>query len=183
MTVIAISADMKQRAYDYYAHHRSVSIKSIATFLGVSPTTFRRLRRDWSWPPRAAALAAGTGTPTEAGEATGGERHASPFSPTSLREAAMSLAGVTRARIEALVREHHSNAPLDHDKAARTLAAYAKTLTTAQALLEQDNDRLDDSGHEAAPARSIHDLRDELARHLERIVAEEEARGGDGILV
>ena len=31
--------------------------------------------------------------------------------------------------------------------------------------------------------RNLDELRDELASHLERIVAEEEARGSDGLLV
>jgi hypothetical protein len=100
-----------------------------------------------------------------------------------LREAALSLVQVTRARIDALVKEQHVNREIDHDKTARTLAAYAKTLTTAQAILEQEGSRLDETGHDEGPQRTIHDLRDELSRHLERVIAEEESRGCDGLLV
>lgn len=166
---------MKRRAYDYYVHHPAVPVKSIASFLGTSATTFRRLRRAWAWPPRAEALA-------RAAEA---DAPAFADTPGSLREAALSLAAVTRARIDALVAEQRRpDETLDHDKAARTLASYARTLSAAQALLDQEGSRLDDSERtDAAPTRSIHDLRDELARHLERIVAEEEARGRDGLLV
>ncbi len=102
---------------------------------------------------------------------------------SGLREAALALAQVTRTRIEALVKEQHSARDTDHDKTARTLAAFAKTLTTAQALLEQEGTKLDETGQTEKPARTIHELRDELARHLERVVAEEEARGRDGLLV
>ncbi len=95
----------------------------------------------------------------------------------------MSLVQVTRTRIDALVKDQHVNREIDHDKTARTLAAYAKTLTTAQALLEQEGSRLDDTGHDDRPRRTIHELRDELARHLERVIAEEESRGRDGLMV
>lgn len=166
-----ISADLRQRAYDYYAHHPEISLKAIADFLGVSVWIFRRLRKVWNWPPRA-----------EAAKAPACD--AAPSSPRStLRDAALSLAQVTRTRIDALVREQRHAATEDHDRTARTLASYARTLTAAQSLLEQEGTPLDGNEHTDTPARSIHDLRDELARHLERVIAEEEARGRDGLLV
>ncbi len=166
-----ISADLRQRAYDYYAHHPEISLKAIADFLGMSVWTFRRLRAKWNWPPRAeAAMApAGDAAPTPA--------------RSTLRDAALSLAQVTRTRIDALVREQRADTTEDHDRTARTLASYARTLTAAQSLLEQEGTPLDGHGSSDTPARSIHDLRDELARHLERVLAEEEARGRDGLLV
>ncbi|MGO4572820.1 hypothetical protein [Microvirga sp. 2TAF3] len=185
--MIEIPAEMKERAYDYYVHHRSISLSAIATFLGVSRTTFVRLRQAWNWPPRKETIAS-AGPDAQAKE----KKSADEFSAAStrsvpgrsnLREAAMSLVQVTRSRIDALVKEQNSKRPMDHDKAARTLASFAKTLTTAQALLEQESTRLDATEHDETPPRSIHELRDELARHLERIVAEEEAQGSDCLLV
>jgi hypothetical protein len=168
-----ISADLRRRAYDYYAHHPEISLKAIADFLGVSAWTFRRLRKTWSWPPRAEAAK------------TGPASDAAPSSPRrTLRDAALSLAQVTRMRIDALVREQRDEASEDHDRTARTLASYARTLTAAQSLLEQEGTPLDGHHeHSDKPTRSIHELRDELARHLERVIAEEEARGRDGLLV
>jgi len=173
--ITAIPAEAKQRAYDFYLHHPSVSLAAIAAFLGVSRTWFFRLRKAWNWPPRREALQQG-------GE---GRAPAGPGGPSAtLREAALSLAQVTRARIDALVKEQHAaGEAVDHDRTARTLAAYAKTLTTAQVLLAQEGTRLDDDERSERPTRTIHELRDELARHLERVVAEEEARGRDGLLV
>lgn len=124
---------------------------------------------------------AGGGASGEGEDPAGG-----PSPPSSLRAAAVALATATRSHISALVREQRAGRT-DHDKASKALASYAKTLTTAQALLEQESLRLDDDGHDHAghrdDARTIHELRDELARHLERIVAEEEACGRDGLLV
>ena len=71
----------------------------------------------------------------------------------------------------------------DHDRTARTLASYAKTLTTARALLEQEGSRLDETEQHDETPRSLHELRDELALHLERVIAEEEAQGSDGLLI
>ncbi|QFU17094.1 hypothetical protein [Microvirga thermotolerans] len=182
---IVISAEAKRRAYDLYIHQPSISVRSIAALLGVGATTFRRLRREWAWPPRAEALVAAQAV----GEA--GEKPASGFDEASvspsqgLRQAALALMAVTRARIDELAREQdRPDAATDHDRAARTLASYARTLTAAQALLEQESSRLDDTERsDAGPARSLDELGDELARHLERLVAEEEARGSDGLLV
>ncbi|MBF9232048.1 hypothetical protein [Microvirga alba] len=179
---VEVTADMKQRAYDYYVHHPSVSLRAIAAFLGVSSATFLRMRKAWGWTSRDDAMAqakqvsegmALADPPAEAAIAGG----------SSLRDAALSLVQVTRSRIEALMKEQRSARAMDHDKAARTLAAYAKTLTTAQALLEQESTTLDEAEPTDEHPRSIHELRDELARHLERIVAEEEAAGRDGLLV
>ncbi|MCB5176298.1 hypothetical protein [Microvirga lenta] len=171
MKTSAITDDVRQRAYDYYARHPKVSLGAIASFLGVSVWSFRRLRKSWGWPPRSEALNA---EPPQS----------VPASPqNTLREAALSLAQVTRTRIDALVREQRADGADDHDRTARTLASYAKTLTAAQSLLEQEGSTLDGHGHTEKPPRSIHELRDELARHLERVIAEEEARGRDGLLV
>lgn len=179
---IEISDERQRQAYDYYARHPSIPLRDIATFLGVSLSTFARLRERWGWPPREAAAASGGG-PEGGAVAAQAEHPEGAAAPSSLRDAALALAKVTRSHIDALVREQRAGRVVDHDKTARALASYAKTLTTAQALLEQEGPRLDDTGHIEEFPRTIHELRDELARHLERIVAEEEARGSDGLLV
>ena len=168
---IEIPDGLRQQAYEYYVHHPQMTLQAIADFLAVSRDTFLKLRKAWGWPPR--RKDPGAGTPQGA-----------PASPkTTLRMAALSLAQVTRTRIDALVREQRDATSEDHDRTARTLASYARTLTAAQSLLEQEGTPLDGHEHTDTPARSIHDLRDELARHLERVIAEEEARGRDGLLV
>ena len=180
MIAIAVfSDDMRRQAFDYYAGHPSVTLGAIATFLGLTRHAFLRLRREWSWPPRTEAIAsalrgepANTNIPASQG-----------VGRTGLREAAAALAQVTRSRLDVLINDQNAAADIDHDRTARTLAAYAKTLTIAQSLLEQEGSTLDDAEADEHPPRSIGELRDELARHLERIVAEEEAVGSDGILV
>lgn len=172
-----IPAAKRRQAYDDYCHRPSITVEAIATFLSVTPSAFRRLRKTWGWPPRPEAL-------RQAREAQGSVAPSEASPASSLREAALSLAQVTRSHINALVKEQRRGEPLDHDRTARTLASYAKTLTTAQALLDQGNTTpSDDTEPHDTPPRSLNALRDELAHHLERVVAEEEARGGDGLLV
>jgi hypothetical protein len=181
---IEIPAELKQRAYDCYIHHRSVSLLAISELLGVSRVSFFRLRKAWGWPPRREAMRQALAAGASAGASFAPAIPCAPApDPSTLRDAALSLAKAARTRIDALLSEQHSGGPIDHDKTARTLASYAKTLTAAQSLLEQEGLRLDDTErHEGSP-RTIHELRDELAHHLERIVAEEEAAGRDGLLV
>ncbi len=177
---IEISDEKRQQAYVFYACDPKRSLKDIQSFLGVSPSTFVRLRQRWGWPPRLAALeqnrlgkgAFGADVPAPAIGATG-----------SLREAARSLAQATRSQIDALMKDQRTGRTADHDKTSRTLASYARTLAAAQALLEQEGSQPDDMEPADKPRRSLGELRDELARHLERVVAEEEARGRDGLLV
>ena len=184
---IEIPADKQRQAYDDYVNHPSKSVQDIIRFLGVSPSTFARLRDRWGWPRRADAMTMNAGDRAGRGASGEGEDPAGgPSPPSSLRAAAVALATATRSHISALVREQRAGRT-DHDKASKALASYAKTLTTAQALLEQESLRLDDDEHDHTgnrdDPRTIHELRDELARHLERIIAEEEACGRDGLLV
>lgn len=178
-----ISAEQRQRAHAYYIDHPMVPLQTIATFLGVSTTTFRGLRKQWGWPPRSAVKA----TIISASELEKADQPAVSMQAandsSALRDAAFSLAQATRSHIAALMKEQRKGRAVDHDKTARTLASYAKTLTAARALLEQEGSTLDATEHHTRPARSIHELRDELAHHLERIIAEEEALGRDGLLV
>jgi hypothetical protein len=183
---IVIPADKQRQAYDYYVNHPSKSVQDIIRFLGVSPSTFARLRDRWGWPRRADAMTLNAADRAGGGGLVEGEDPANAASPLSSLRAAVALATATRSHISALVREQRAGRT-DHDKASKALASYAKTLTTAQALLEQESLRLDDDEHDHTgnrdDPRTIHELRDELARHLERIIAEEEACGRDGLLV
>ena len=201
----SIPVEKRQQAYEAYVNDPSKTIEDIRVFLGVSMSTFVRLRDRWHWPRREAAiaLAAADRERQVKAERPKGEQAASPSGqspeatpatqPSSLRAAALALTVAARAHIDALLRQQEK-ALVDHDKAAKALASYADTLTKAQALLEQDGAGLDHGEHHhdgnsrsiqsrSIQSRSIHELRDELARHLERILAEEEARGSDGLLV
>jgi hypothetical protein len=178
---IEIPDEKRQQAYVYYVSAPQLTVYEIAAYLGVGISTFFRLKQRWGWPPRLAALAENelskaAKDPTDA-------RAGNAAAATSLREAARSLARATRSQINALMEEQRSGCIDDHDRTARTLASYAKTLTTARALLEQEGSRLDETEHQDQTPRNLHELRDELARHLERVIAEEEPRGSDGLLI
>ncbi|MGO4388873.1 hypothetical protein AB4Y85_15190 [Microvirga sp. 2YAF29] len=178
---IEIPDEKREQAYLYYTGHPKLGLKDIEAYLGVGASTFVRLRQRWGWLPRHAALAQNelSKASNDSVEALAGSAAAA----TSLREAARSLARATRTQINALMDKQRSEGMEDHDKIARTLASYAKTLSTARALLEQEGARLDETEQQDENPRSLHELRDELARHLERVIAEEEARGSDGLLI
>jgi hypothetical protein len=179
---IDISDDRKQRAWEWYAQHPEKHLPEIVAFLNASASSFARWRKAWGWPPRHAALAAHalSKSPRDAGGVDGQHKAAA----ASVNDAARALAQATRAQIDTLMEEQRMGRAKDHDRTARRLASYAKTLASARALLEQEGLRLDDSEHShGRPQRSIHELRDELAHYLNRVIAEEEARGRDGLLV
>lgn len=178
---IEIPDEKRQQAYVYYVSAPGLSLHDIAAYLGVSMSTFARQRERWGWPPRLAALAEHDLSKAEKDHTSGLTEGIAAVG--SLREAARSLARATRAQINALMEQQRSSGSGDHDKIARTLASYAKTLTTARTLLEQEGSGLDDTEHHDDNPRSLHELREELARHLERVIAEEEARGSDGLLI
>ncbi|WP_445501840.1 hypothetical protein [Microvirga sp. G4-2] len=178
---IEIPDEKRRQAYADYVSAPELSVSDIAASLGVSISSFYRLKQRWAWPPRLAALAE-----NELSKATKDRTEnltGSAAAATSLREAARSLARATRIHINALMEKQRSEGIEDHDGIARTLASYAKTLTTVRALLEQEGSTLDGTEHQDETPRSLHELRDELARHLERVIAEEEARGSDGLLI
>ncbi|WP_457094507.1 hypothetical protein [Microvirga sp. P5_D2] len=178
---IEIPEEKRQQAYLYYTGHPTLGLKDIETYLGVSSSTFARLRQRWAWPPRHAALA--QNDLSKASKDSADVLAGNAAAVTSLRDAARSLARATRSQINALMEKQRSEGMDDHDRTARTLASYAKTLTTARALLEQEGSRLDETEQHDETPRSLHELRDELALHLERVIAEEEAQGSDGLLI
>jgi hypothetical protein len=178
---IEIPEEKKQQAWEYYACEPKRHLPEIEAFLGVGAGTFVRLRERWGWPSRRAALDAHA--LSLAAKHEGGVAGLRTAAAASVNDAARALAQATRAQIDALMDEQRTGRAKDHDKTARRLASYAKTLASARALLEQEGSPLDESGHHDTPRRSLHELRDELARHLERVIAEEEARGSDGLLI
>ncbi|QRM28163.1 hypothetical protein [Microvirga sp. VF16] len=181
---IEVSAEQKRRAYEYYFNCPSMNLHEIAARIDVSRRTFVRLRDSWGWPHRAAALALKDRDGVDAAvEGRADDPSEALSAPAALRDTARSLARVTKSQIKALVKEQRAGRVTSHAKTAQILASYAKTLMTAQALLEQEGSPLDESEHHSKPRRSLHELRDELAHHLNRVIAEEEARGCDGILV
>ena len=142
---IEIPTEKQQRAYDFYVNHPSVSLQDIATFLGVSLSTYHRLRQRWGWPLRGAVMVRRDRHPASETIVPQGEACRAATAPSLLRAAALALAEVTRSRIDALARERGAGPAMDHDRSARSLASYAKTLAAAKALLEQEGSTLDDS--------------------------------------
>jgi hypothetical protein len=177
---IEITDAQKQQAWEIYAREPKKHLPDIQKFLGVSRTSFVRMRQRWGWPPRHAALAENALSKAAKNEGGVAGLHRA---AASVSDAARALAQATRAQIDALMDEQRTGRAKDHDKTARRLASCAKTLAAARALLQQEGSPLDDHGHHDTPRRSLQELRDELAQHLDRIIAEEEARGCDGILV
>ena len=178
---IEVTDEQKRQSWEIYAREPSKHLPDIQKFLGVSASGFVRLRQRWGWPARHAALT--ENALSKAAKNEGGVAGLHKAAAASVNDAARALAQATRAQIDALMDEQRTGRAKDHDKAARRLASYAKTLAAARALLEQEGSPLDDSEHHDKPRRSLHELRDELAHHLDRVIAEEEARGCDGILV
>ncbi|MXQ13826.1 hypothetical protein [Microvirga makkahensis] len=188
----AVSAAGQARAYEAYCRPE-VALQDIAKDLGVCIRTFANLRRRWGWPRRADAV-------RERDAEDARRREARLAFENGLHAAANALVATTCARIQALSQAGEGSST-DHDRTARMLASYARTLAAARLLLQQG--KTSDAGHQFTrtgapgdgpvdegqdapreePGRSLHELRDELARHLERIVAEEEARGSDGLLL
>ncbi len=176
-----ISAEQQQQAWEMYSREPGRHLPEIERFLGVGSSTFARMRQRWGWPPRRTAL--DQNALTKAAKDEAGVAGIPIAAAASLSDAARSLAQATRAQINVLMDEQRTGRATDHDKTSRRLASYAKTLAAARALLEQEGSPLDDSEHHHKPRRSLHELRDELAHHLDRVIAEEEARGRDGLLV
>ncbi|MEE1611236.1 hypothetical protein [Microvirga sp. CF3016] len=178
---IEISDEQKRQAWEIYAREPEKHLPDIQKFLGISSSSFTRKRQLWGWPPRHAVLA--ENALSKGVKDQGGVAGLHKAAAASVNDAARALAQATRAQIDALMDEQRTGRAKDHDKTARRLASFAKTLAAARTLLQQEGSPLDEHGHHDTPRRSLHALRDELAHHLDRVIAEEEARGCDGILV
>ena len=179
---IEVTDEQRQQAWAIYAREPDKHLPDIQAFLGVSAGTFVRMRQRWGWPARDVAL--NENALSKAGKNEGGVTGIAKAAVASVNDAARALAQAARVQIDALMDEQRRGQAKDHDKTARRLASYARTLAAARALVEQESPSLDDTEpHDSRPRRSLHELREELARHLDRVIAEEESRGRDGLLV
>ncbi|MBM1170918.1 hypothetical protein [Microvirga arabica] len=179
---IEITDEQRQQAWEFYIREPKMSLPEIERYLNVGSNTFLRMRRRWGWPPRQGARIEKVSGPAVKDDVALAQ--SATIAAASVSDAARALAQATRVQIDALMDEQRRGQAKDHDKTACRLASYAKTLAAARALLEQESSKLDDTEpHDNRPRRSLHELREELARHLDRVIAEEEARGRDGLLI
>lgn len=156
----------------------NVTNDMIAAMLGIHPRTLQRRARQYQWPPR------GTRAAPEGEEPV--DPAAPPPAPLDFAAVAQALARSVLAAIRRLDAQSRDRSA-DPEKVARSFATLAKTLGAAQSLQAQRTraPHEDRSAHDTdgePPPRSLEELRDELARHLDRIIADEEAAGSDDFL-
>jgi transposase-like protein len=181
-TKIEFTAEDREAAWAMYATRPDLTVRAIAAHFGVSVFTLRRRIKQWNWPPRLEALA--PARREAARRLEGLEPGLSNVVPFRVAQAAaaddahapLDLARVAQAlgrnalqqldSLEAAV----ARGEADPERAARTLASLSRTLAAARALEHKGGGSVDD---DAEPARSLEDIRQELARHLDRLVAEE----------
>jgi len=189
MSAVAMIADVaKQKAWHAYVREPHRTLRDIAAELGLDERAFRRWRNRCGWPPRPAAIAVerrdsgqpmpGPGPvltpPVAYGRA---DRNRSP----AFTEVARHLRRVLLTHLEEL-----EPAPGDLDRTVKTLATIPKTVDAIQALERLDDpatgDAADPDGadHDEPPPRTLEELRQELARHLDRLAEEEMLERGFG---
>lgn len=183
---MAARADMEAamvRARHAFEHEPDRTLTEIArTELGVCARTFRDWRRQWEWPRRDKRLAAAQRV---ARRTALGRELAQAAVPLATLEAAVppeDEAPVDRpaiaARLARTVRAQLDGfAPADAadpERAARTLASLVKTLGAADTLARQGEGRPHDDEPDDGAPRSLEELRQELARRLERLVQDED---------
>jgi hypothetical protein len=195
MTPIAFSSADKDAAWSMYVGRPDLPLRDVAAQLGVSLSTLRRSIRAWAWPPRAQVIAEKRreaarrlegidpalcgAVPLHLVPAAPGD----PSDPIDLAEVARALGRTALRQLESLEAgvERGEAAP---ERAARILASLSRTLAAARALeqkaIEQKGGGSIDDDDDAAP-RSLDSLREELARHLDRLVAEEGLERGFGL--
>ena len=136
---------MKQQAWDWYAREPEAPSAGDPEACSTSaPAPSCGMRQRWGWPPRAGGSRREC---AEQGREGRGRRRRARQSRNgrSVNDAARALAQATRVQIDALMDEQRTGRAKDHDKTARRLASYAKTLAAARALLEQEGSQLDDT--------------------------------------
>jgi hypothetical protein len=161
-----IPAALREAALGLYLNP-DVPLAATIRFLGISRWAFDRRRREWEWPSRDAAQ---WPVPPEA--------NAVALPPGGIRRAAEALVRLAQRKIDAVAADEATPA----DRLSKVLADCAKALTTAQTILKDHDLKGQESLGDDEP-RSLAELHAELARHLERLVAEEGAPGGDGLLL
>jgi hypothetical protein len=163
MTLHRFSAAAKARAERAYLREPARPLAEIArTELAISPSHFNHCIRQWGWPPRRAVKVALKG---DAALAASGEG--------SLLE---RLEGVLAQRLRVAERS-----PEDLDRALASvpkLVAAITALRKLEASAAPQTPATDGSAHDE-PQRSLEELRQELARHLDRLAADERRRRRD----
>ena len=165
-------------------------LRDIAAELGLDERAFRRWRAQWGWPPRRVAIAVerlASGQPMPGPDpalaapiAVADARADRSRSPV-FTDVARHLRRVLLTDLEEL-----EPAPGDLDRTVKTLATIPKTVDAIQALERLDDpapgDAADPDGadHDESPPRSLEELRQELARHLDRLAEEEMLERGFG---
>jgi hypothetical protein len=182
-TKIEFTPDDREAAWAMYATRPDLTMRAIAAHFGVSVDTLRRRMKQWNWPPRLEALAPARREAARQLESLQpGLGEVVPFRVVQAAAADDARAPLDLARIaEALGRNALqqldslqgavTRGEADPERAARTLASLSRTLAAARALEQKGGGSVDD---DSEPARSLEDIRQELARHLDRLVAEEE---------
>jgi hypothetical protein len=209
-TVESIAAAAKDRAWHAYRCEPHRSLADIAAVeLGVARETFRRWRIGWGWPPRAGAVAAARrelalrlpgldpaltamvplsllAAADPGGRASVEDSHAEDSRAKDLDFKDLDFKDLARRMRRLLFGHLDRFAPGDFDRTTKTLATIPKTVEAIQALerlaaaAREPADDPDGSRHDEPPPRSLEELRQELARHLDRLADEEALERGFG---
>ena len=184
-TKIEFTADDREAAWRMYSTRADLTLGDIPADFGVSLSTLRDRMKEWDWPPRLKALAAirreaarrleglepglGKAVPLSVRQAS--LPNEPPAPPIDLGQVAHALGRNALQQLESL-EAAVARGKADPERAARTLASLSRTLAAARAMEQKGDVSLDDDADE--PPRSLEDIRQELARHLDRLVAEED---------
>ena len=181
---IDFTAADKEAAWAMYSTRADLTLGDIAAHFGVSVRTIRARTREWQWPTRLIALApsrrdaacrvqeSGLNRPTGSANVIPLPGRDEPPRLLDLDRVAQALGRNALQQLESLEAEV-ARGQADPERAARTLASLSRTLAAARAMEQKGGGPVDDDDDEP-PGRSLEDLRQELARHLDRLVAEED---------
>jgi hypothetical protein len=183
----------KDRAWHAFRCEPHRSLDDIAAELGIGRTTLHHRRIEWGWPPRNEAVAAAH---RDAADRLPGldpalaamvplgvlAAGADPGGAMNFRDLARRLRRMLFGQLDDIKPK-----PGHFDRILKTLGTIPKTVDAIQALerldvLASDNAAdPDGADHDEPPPRSLDELRQELARHLDRLEQEEalERRFGD----
>lgn len=171
---LPIPEDVWLQAQRDYEDRPDIRVKDIALRIGASEGTLRNYAIEHGWTPRRGRRWANV--------PSGDSPSLAPPPVVDLQQAADALARAAFERINAILAGQAKGRFQNHDRIARTLASLAGTLKIAQQFKEAGGSIGHDDDHESDP-RTLDELRAELARHLDRIVAEERAAAGDGVVL
>ena len=182
---IEFTAEDREAAWSMYSTRADLTIRDIAAHLGVSADTLNNRMKTWNWPARLQALAPMRRAAARQLEglepglrkvvplrALPPPSDAAPAPPLDLGRVAQALGRNALQQLDGLEAAVASG-EADPERAARTLASLSRTLAAARALEQKGGAPGDDDADEP-PERSLEDIRQELARHLDRLVAEED---------